>query len=167
MSTSAFTLPAGYALVEGYPAPEAYMRLRADSGLSPRTPAQAACYAAGSWHGVYITYADPSLPSPSPVQGQEPSPVGMGRILGDGSWYFVIADMAVLPGHQRKGLGDAILKSLLARIRERAPEGETYVSLMADPPGKKLYERNGFIEGVRWSEVGMVLETEEGKKKKV
>ena len=51
------------------------------------------------------------------------TPVGMGRIIGDGGWYFYIADMAVLPDHQLKGLEDVILKTLLARIRREAPRG--------------------------------------------
>ena len=31
--------------------------------------------------------------------------VGMGRLLGAGGWYFHVLDMAVLPDHQRRGLG--------------------------------------------------------------
>jgi ribosomal protein S18 acetylase RimI-like enzyme len=69
--------------------------------------------------------------------------VGMGRVLGDGGWYFHIVDMAVLPGHQRRGLGDAILTALLDAIRHAAPAG-AYVNLIADPPGRRLYERHGF-----------------------
>ena len=69
--------------------------------------------------------------------------VGMGRLLGDGGWYFHVADMAVLPEHQRRGLGDVILTVLLERIRREAPAG-AYVNLMADPPGRRLYARHGF-----------------------
>jgi GNAT superfamily N-acetyltransferase len=71
----------------------------------------------------------------------------MGRIIGDGGWYFHIADMATLPGHQRKGLGKVILKELLARIKAQAPVGEgnePYITLLADGPGRKLYEGFGF-----------------------
>ena len=80
----------------------------------------------------------------------------MGRIIGDGGWYFHIADMAVLPEHQRKGLGDVILKTLLAKIRAEAPEGKPYVNLFADKPGLKLYARNGFVDGAP-KETGMVM----------
>jgi ribosomal protein S18 acetylase RimI-like enzyme len=69
----------------------------------------------------------------------------MGRVLGDGGWYFHIVDMAVLPEHQRRGLGDAIMTALLDRIRLEAPPG-AYVSLLADPPGRRLYQRHGFAE---------------------
>ena len=70
----------------------------------------------------------------------------MGRIIGDGGWYFHIADMAVLPDHQRKGLGDVVLKRLLEEIRVRAADGEPYVTLFADGPGRRLYAKNGFLE---------------------
>ena len=69
----------------------------------------------------------------------------MGRLLGDGGWYFHVVDMAVLPEHQRRGIGDAMLSALLARIREVAPRG-AWVTLLADPPGRRLYERHGFTE---------------------
>jgi hypothetical protein len=28
----------------------------------------------------------------------------MGRVIGDGGWYFHVVDMAVLPEHQRRDL---------------------------------------------------------------
>jgi ribosomal protein S18 acetylase RimI-like enzyme len=69
--------------------------------------------------------------------------VGMGRLLGDGGWYFHVVDVAVLPEHQRRGLGDAILTALLERVRREAPAG-AYVNLVADAPGRRLYARHGF-----------------------
>jgi len=79
----------------------------------------------------------------------------MGRVIGDGGWYFHIVDMAVLPEHQRRGLGRAVLDYLLEQIRRRAPRG-AYVSLLADPPGRHLYTRSGFVESAPES-VAMVL----------
>jgi GNAT superfamily N-acetyltransferase len=73
----------------------------------------------------------------------------MGRIIGDGGWYFHIADMATLPEHQRKGLGQVIIRELLAYIKANAPLGEgsePYVTLLADVPGRKLYAKHGFVE---------------------
>lgn len=66
----------------------------------------------------------------------------------------MIADMAVLPEHQRRGLGDAVLKTLLERIRTHAAQGEAYVTLFADVPGRRLYEKNGFKEAMP-REMGM------------
>jgi GNAT superfamily N-acetyltransferase len=82
----------------------------------------------------------------------------MGRVIGDGGWCFHISDMAVLPEHQRLGIGDVILTVLLDRIRTVAPPG-AFVNLLADPPGRALYQRHGFFETAPHS-VGMALITE-------
>ena len=79
----------------------------------------------------------------------------MGRVIGDGGWYFHIADMATLPEHQKKGLGQAVLEALLAKIREEAPP-RPYVTLMADEPGRPLYAKLGFVETAPHS-LGMML----------
>ena len=83
--------------------------------------------------------------------------VGMGRVIGDGGWYFHIVDIAVLPEHQRRGLGDAALDELLDRIRRDAPPG-AWVTLLADPPGRRLYARHGFTDTAPDS-IGMALRT--------
>jgi hypothetical protein len=36
------------------------------------------------------------------------------------------------------------LKNLLAKIKTHAAQGEAYVILAEDPPGRGLYENNGF-----------------------
>ncbi|KAL2006231.1 hypothetical protein VTN00DRAFT_9885 [Thermoascus crustaceus] len=95
--------PTGYTLHSGYPPVPAYLHLRSASGLSPQTPAQATAALQGSWYGCYITHG--SNDDDNTTGG---TPVAMGRIIGDGGWYFHIVDMAVLPQHQRRGLGDAI-----------------------------------------------------------
>ncbi|KAB5559649.1 hypothetical protein GE09DRAFT_62464 [Coniochaeta sp. 2T2.1] len=138
-------LPAGYALQAGYPNVSEYCHLRRASGLTPMSEAQAAPVAAGSWYGCFISWKDPSSSASDEAQ---PTAVAMGRIIGDGGWYFHIADMATLPDHQRKGFGQVILKELLAYIKANAPVGEgnePYVNLLADGPGRKLYERYGFV----------------------
>ncbi|KAH1366069.1 hypothetical protein KXV95_002210 [Aspergillus fumigatus] len=153
MSSSIPPLPPNYRLHDGYPAVADYLHLRAASGLTPKTKAQATVVAQGSWYGCYVTFEDESSGTSTPV--------GMGRIIGDGGWYFHIADMAVLPDHQRKGLGDIILKTLLAKIRSEAPEGKPYVNLLADPPGRKLYAKNGFVESAP-KELGMMMVMDRG-----
>lgn len=172
-------LPKGYTLQSGYPPIPDYLHLRAATGLSPKTVAQAAPIPHGSWYGCYITYTPPP-PSPNNTTTNtninttpsKPSIVAMGRVIGDGGWYFLIADMAVLPEHQRKGLGDAVLKQLLEHIRTHAPRDEDggengdgksgggawpYVTLFADEPGRKLYKRNGFVESLPIGQMGMSL----------
>ncbi|KAK4450300.1 putative GNAT family N-acetyltransferase [Podospora aff. communis PSN243] len=140
------SLPAGYSFQSGkLPSVPEYRHLRAASGLTPVTEAQAVEVPKGTWFACHIT-----------SDAENGKAVAMGRVLGDGGWYFFIADMAVLPEHQRKGLGDAVLKHLLAYIKENAPEGEPCVCLFADPPGRKLYQRNGFVESAP-QELGMIL----------
>jgi len=141
------SLPAGYTFHAGAlpPVPE-YRHLRAASGLTPMTETQSARVPNGTWYGCHIK-----------GDAEDGAAIAMGRIISDGAWYFIIADMAVLPHHQRKGLGDAILKHLLSYIRENAPEGDPFVSLSADPPGMKLYRKNGFVESAPLGEVGMLL----------
>jgi GNAT superfamily N-acetyltransferase len=122
-----------------------YLRLRREAGLSPKTHEQAAAALPGSWAACHV------------VQDTRGEVVGMGRLLGDGGWYFHVVDMAVLPQHQRRGIGDAILDALLTRVRTLAPPA-AYVNLLADPPGRRLYQRHGFVETAPHS-IGMALST--------
>lgn len=144
------TLPPNYTLLPGHPPIPAYLHLRKTSGLTPVTASQAAPLAAGSYYGCYITHT--ASPTTAPV------PVAMGRIIADGGWYFIIADIATLPEHRRKGLGDAVVKHLLGYIALNAPgDGEPYVTLFADEMGRGLYRRNGFVEAMGVGEMGMCL----------
>jgi GNAT superfamily N-acetyltransferase len=132
-----------YELVPAVPSVSDYLRLRRESGLSPKTEEQAQAALPGSWFACHVVLV---------ATGET---VAMGRILGDGGWYFHVVDMAVLPAHQRKGIGDTVLAALLDRIRAAAPPG-AYVNLLADPPGVRLYERHGF-EATAPGSVGMAL----------
>lgn len=124
-------LPEGYRLVDGPPAVADYLDLRMRAGLSPKREDQAALALPGSWSACRVVH--------------EAKAVAMGRVIGDGGWYFHVVDMAVLPEHQRRGLGSAVLSYLLEEIAARAPSG-AFVSLLADPPGRPLYARHGFAE---------------------
>ena len=137
------SLSPSYSLREGAPALSDYLRLRVRAGLSPKTEEQAMAAISGSWAACHV------------VHEVEARSVAMGRLIGDGGWYFHVVDMAVLPEHQRRGLGSAVLTHLLEQIRHRAPRG-AYVSLLADPPGRQLYARYGFIESAPDS-LGMTL----------
>jgi GNAT superfamily N-acetyltransferase len=135
-------MQAAYRMEIGPPPVDDYLRLRAESGLSPKTREQAQAGLPGSWAARHVVHETGEI-------------VGMGRLIGDGGWYFHVIDMAVLPAHQRQGIGDAILGSLLEQVRESAPEG-AYVNLLADPPGRALYTRHGFTDTAPGS-VGMAL----------
>ena len=69
----------------------------------------------------------------------------MGLAIGDSGWCFLIADMATGPARQRRGIGRAVLEELLSAILTRAPENP-YIVLLADAPGRPLYQPMGFIE---------------------
>jgi GNAT superfamily N-acetyltransferase len=97
----------------------------------------------GSWAACHV------------VEATTGATVRMGRLMGDGAWSFHVVDVAVLPAHQRRGIGDAVLTWLLDQVRQRAP-ADAFVSLMADPPGRRLYARNGFTERRELS-IGMAL----------
>ncbi|MCR3747880.1 GNAT family N-acetyltransferase [Lentzea californiensis] len=133
-------MDSAYQLVMEPPSVDDYLRLRKESGLSERTREEAENGINGAWACAIVIH----------VESGETA--GMGRVLGDGGWYFVIIDMAVLPEHQRKGIGDAIMTALLARIYESSPGAQ--VSLLADPPGRRLYARHGFVESAPGS-IGM------------
>lgn len=132
-----------YRLVEADPDLDDYLRLRAESGRTPKRVEQAERALAGSWLTVRVE------------DTTDGSTVGMGRVVGDGGWYFQIADMAVLPEHQGRGIGNAVLAHLVDAIRDRVP-AEPYITLMADAPGRPLYAKHGFVDTAPHS-IGMVL----------
>jgi ribosomal protein S18 acetylase RimI-like enzyme len=131
-----------YSLFDGPPTLADYLALRLRAGLSPKTEAQGEAAIRGSWCAVHARDA----------RGMT---VGMGRVIGDSGWYFHIVDMAVLPEHQRRGIGDAILTSLVERIHRAAPS-DPYITLLADAPGQRLYLRHGFVPTAPQS-IGMKL----------
>jgi GNAT superfamily N-acetyltransferase len=133
----------GYELRPGVPTSTDYLRLRQESGLTPCTREQADRALPGSWAACHV------------VDVRTGATVGMGRLIGDGGWYFHVVDMAVLPAHQRRGIGDRMLTWLLDQVREQAPP-DAFVSLMADPPGRRLYARHGFTEE-RDLSIGMAM----------
>jgi ribosomal protein S18 acetylase RimI-like enzyme len=119
-----------YRLVPGPPSVADYRRLRDETGLHPKSEAQAAAALVGSWACCHIQDGDGRV-------------VAMGRALGDGGWYFHLADVVTSPRHQRQGLGRRVVGWLLEQIDTRAPEG-AYVSLTASAAGQPLFRHAGF-----------------------
>ena len=125
-------LPEGCRLLWEPPRSPEYLRLRRISGLSPRTPEQATGALMASWAWAIVRDRDGDL-------------AAMGRVIGDGTWYFHLADVATDPDHQRRGLGRAVVEDLIARIDAAAPT-HPYITLLADPPGQSLYRSLGFVD---------------------
>lgn len=113
------------------PAIDDYMRLRLESGLTPFSREAAEKGLPNSIFGVSLMLGDET--------------VGMGRIIGDGGcFFFQVTDIAILPGHQGRGLAKWIMQALsdfIATLPKTA-----YVSLIADVPANRLYSQFGFDE---------------------
>ena len=71
--------------------------------------------------------------------------IGMGRLVGDGVMYWYLQEIVVLPEHQGKGIGTAIVNKLLEYITEHTVKGDfTSVGLTAAAGKESFYERFGF-----------------------
>jgi GNAT superfamily N-acetyltransferase len=119
-----------YTTVHGTPSVETYRHLRVASGLSPKSAEAAARGLPNTLFGVQVLHAG--------------TPVGMGRVIGDGGTAFQVVDIAVLPEHQGRGLGRRIMEEIVGWLQANVPDGG-YVSLLADVPADALYARFGFL----------------------
>ncbi|MBB6669091.1 GNAT family N-acetyltransferase [Cohnella nanjingensis] len=77
------------------------------------------------------------------VRDVDASPIGMGRIVGDGGCYFQIVDLAVHPSRQGQGVEEWLMQALLSYLDRHAPEGAA-VTTMADVASIPLYQKHGF-----------------------
>jgi ribosomal protein S18 acetylase RimI-like enzyme len=121
--------PAGYDLMSRVPTTVDHSRLRAISGLTPRSDEAADVGLPNSLHSVCVLHGG--------------IVIGMGRIVGDGGLFFHLVDVAVDPAHQSLGLGRSIVAALLAWIERTAP-AKAYVTLIANGGASRLYEHLGF-----------------------
>ena len=130
----------GYELIEQTPPIDDYRRLRVVAGLSPKSEATALRGLPNTWFAVVVR--------------KDGEAVGMGRIIGDGGLFFQIVDMAVEPAHQGRGLGKAIMATLVERLHAEARGA--YVSLIADGEAHRLYAQYGFAPTAPVS-IGMAM----------
>ncbi|OYR07626.1 GNAT family N-acetyltransferase [Brucella grignonensis] len=120
-----------YSTVARTPSVEEYLHLRAVAGLSAFSKAAATCGLKGTVFAVVVLHGDAAI--------------GMGRLIGDGGCFFQVVDIAVDPRHQGQGLGRSIMKAIMQYVNAELPDS-AYVSLIADVPANKLYEKFGFQE---------------------
>jgi len=82
--------------------------------------------------------------------------VGAGRALADGVDCAYIADVAVHPDHQGRGLGKAIIRRLVAQA-----EGHKKIILYANPGTEPFYLELGFLPmttamAIWWDQAGAI-----------
>ncbi|ASV83678.1 acetyltransferase family protein [Ochrobactrum quorumnocens] len=123
--------PPAYSTFARTPSVEEYLHLRAVAGLSPFSKEAAIQGLKGTAFAVVIVHEDKAI--------------GMGRLIGDGGCFFQVVDIAVDPQHQGRGLGKAIMDAIMQHVNAELPDS-AYVSLIADVPANKLYEKFGFQE---------------------
>ena len=118
-----------YRLAKRVPSIGDYNRVRVASGLSEKSVEAARLGLANTVFGVCVEN-----------RGEV---VGIGRVVGDGGLFFEVVDIAVVPEHQKKGLGKMIMDALVFWLTVNAPP-TAFVSLIADEGLSGFYERYGF-----------------------
>jgi GNAT superfamily N-acetyltransferase len=118
-------------LIGSFPDAPTYRRLRAETGLSPKSQEAAERGLANTLYGVSLLKAG--------------EVIGMGRVVGDGGTVFVVVDIAVQRDHQGQGLGKRIMAALDAWLRANAPPS-AYIMLVADGEARHLYAQFGFAD---------------------
>lgn len=118
-----------YTLRKEVPRVEDYIAIRLAAGLSRKSEEAAQRGLRNSLFGVVVYDGD--------------TPIGIGRIIGDDGCFYEITDIAVLPVHQKKGVGDMIMRAIMDYLHANAPK-TAYVSLMADHGTPHFYARYGF-----------------------
>ena len=118
-----------YRLAKRVPSIGDYNRVRVAAGLSEKSVEAARLGLANTVFGVCVEN-----------RGEV---VGIGRVVGDGGLFFEVVDIAVVPEHQKKGLGKMIMDALVSWLTVNAPP-TAFVSLIADEGLSGFYERYGF-----------------------
>lgn len=111
------------------PEPEEYLALRRAVGFSPRSM-EAVLKGLGNSNWALTAREDGQV-------------VGMARMVGDGGCSFLVVDVIVLPEWQGRGIGSEMMRRLDKWCEANIPPGGM-VSMLADKPGRKLYERHWF-----------------------
>ena len=118
-------------LISRTPDTDTYLQLRREGGMSGYARDAAEIGLRNSLYSVMLLDGD--------------TPVGMGRVIGDGGCFVQVTDIVVLPDNQGRGLGKRIVAAIMTFIETELPP-TAYVSLIADVPANRLYEQFGFRE---------------------
>ncbi len=72
-------------------------------------------------------------------------PIGMARVVSDGGYMTLIADVMVLPSYQGKGIGRKLLENVNQWLDALGKDGDCLmVNLMSTPGNEPFYEKFGF-----------------------
>lgn len=73
-------------------------------------------------------------------------PVGMARVVGDGGYMNLIADVMVIPEYQKKGIGGQLIKNVNRYLDDLGKDGLCImVNLMATTGNERFYEKYGYV----------------------
>lgn len=73
-------------------------------------------------------------------------PVGMARVVGDGGYMNLIADVMVIPEYQKKGIGGQLIKNVNRYLDDLGKDGLCImVNLMATTGNEGFYEKYGYV----------------------
>ena len=72
--------------------------------------------------------------------------VASARVVGDGGYMYLIADVMVIPEYQGRGIGRAMLEQISGWFDVLAADGRCIlVNLMATKDNEAFYEKFGFV----------------------
>jgi GNAT superfamily N-acetyltransferase len=117
------------AIVERTPTVEEYLHLIEAVGWRPREP-----------RAVEIALRASLFAVCAEVGG---AAVGCGRVIGDGGLHLYLADVVVVPAHQRRGIGTRIVDAL-TRFVEAVPFRNVLVAVVPTPGLQRFYQRHGY-----------------------
>ena len=73
-------------------------------------------------------------------------PVGMARVVSDGGYMNLIADVMVIPEYQKKGIGGQLIKNVNSYLDDLGKDGLCImVNLMATTGNEGFYEKYGYV----------------------
>lgn len=79
------------------------------------------------------------------VAWDDGKPVGMARIVGDGGYMYLIADVMIYPEYQGKGIGRKLMENANAWLDNLGKDGlSIMVNLMATTGNEAFYQRLGY-----------------------
>ena len=98
------------------------------------------------WDSKDINVVEKSIKSSSITKKavEDNKAIGMARAIGDGIYYLIV-DVVVNPAYQRKGIGKALVNSIVKEIENNLEEGrKCSINLVSMKDKEEFYEKCGF-----------------------